>query len=117
MKGRNIFMESLDLNSTRIFCELLERMNGKPHGKLFSPGYTPLTIEKLGGKFSSIWGEGRFYSLCHYCKRQGDMMQDPEMCFLVVDTGRMRMTLPRCISCPIVFRMTCLGFTRKASLF
>ncbi|MCX2476050.1 hypothetical protein OQZ33_17080 [Pedobacter sp. MC2016-05] len=45
----------------------------------------PLSIENMGGNFPTVWGNGHFYSLCHYCEQNGDLMQDPEMCFLVVD--------------------------------
>lgn len=48
----------------------------------------PLTMERLGGDFVSIWGAGEFYSLCHCHKQNGNLMQDPEMCFLVVDNRR-----------------------------
>ncbi|WP_146202940.1 DUF6908 domain-containing protein [Pedobacter paludis] len=110
-------MESLDLNSTKIFCELLERMNGKGHCKLLSPGYTPLTIEKLGGKFSSIWGKGHFYSLCHYCKRQGDLMQDPEMCFLVVDNREFPQDFESVHILPYSFQNALLGIYEESITF
>lgn len=45
----------------------------------------PLTVEQIGKGIATPWGEGKLYSLCHYYEQNGDLMQDPEMCFIVVD--------------------------------
>ncbi len=42
----------------------------------------PLTMERLGDAYG---GQAALYSLCHYYEQNGDLMQDPEMCFVVVD--------------------------------
>ena len=45
----------------------------------------PLTIEKIGEDIITPMGVGCAYSLCHYYEQNGDLMQDPEMCFLILD--------------------------------
>jgi hypothetical protein len=78
-------MKKLNLHATRIFSELLKKLNGKEHKKLMSEGFMPLTIEKLEENLLTPWGVGTTYSLCHYYEQNGDLMRDPEMVFIVVD--------------------------------
>ena len=60
-------------------------MNGKKHLKITNEPFMPLTIEQIGEGIGTPWGDGNMYSLCHYYEQNGDLMQDPEMCFVVVD--------------------------------
>ncbi|OJW01952.1 MAG: hypothetical protein BGO52_00265 [Sphingobacteriales bacterium 44-61] len=53
--------------------------------QLTSEGYMPLTIERLTANIETGTGKGTLYSLCHYYEQNGDLMRDPEMCFIVVD--------------------------------
>ncbi|MFA6084684.1 hypothetical protein [Mucilaginibacter sp.] len=78
-------MKTLNQHSTKIFCLLLDRMNGGQHLKIENDPFMPLTIEKVGGNVTTYWGEASLYSLCHYYVQNFDLMQDPEMCFIVVD--------------------------------
>ncbi|MBD1362989.1 hypothetical protein IDJ77_04125 [Mucilaginibacter sp. ZT4R22] len=75
-------METLNKFSTKIFCELVDKMQGKQHLKIFNEPFMPLTIERAGTVY---WGHGEIISLCHYYKQNGDLMQDPEMCFIMID--------------------------------
>jgi hypothetical protein len=75
-------MKTLNIDSTKIFCLLLDRMNGKQHLKIENEPFMPLTVEHIGDAYN---GEAKLYSLCHYYVQLGDLMQDPEMCFIVVD--------------------------------
>lgn len=75
-------MKTLDLKSTEIFCLLLDRMGDRQHLEIENEPYMPLTIERLGDAYG---GDAALYSLCHYYEQNGDLMQDPEMCFVVVD--------------------------------
>ena len=43
----------------------------------------PLTLEYLH-KVQTSSGQGRLYSLSHTYVQNGDLMRDPEMCFIVV---------------------------------
>ncbi|RKR80671.1 hypothetical protein BDD43_0803 [Mucilaginibacter gracilis] len=78
-------MKTLNENSAKIFCRLIDKMNGKQHLKIVNEPYMPLTIEQIGEGIGTPWGDGVLYSLCHYYEQNGDLMQDPEMCFVVVD--------------------------------
>jgi hypothetical protein len=81
-KGRTMIMKALTLYSTKIFCALLDRLDGRQHLKIMNEPFMPLTIERIG----EIYGqEGSIFSLCHYYEQNGDLVQDPEMCFIVVD--------------------------------
>lgn len=78
-------MKKLNKNATAIFCQLIEAMGRKPHMKIFNEPFMPLTVEKVGEQISTPWGIGSLYSLCHYYEQNGDLMQDPEIGFVVVD--------------------------------
>ena len=78
-------MKTLNQNSTAIFCRLIELMNGNEHLKITNDPFMPLTIEKIGEDIITPMGVGCAYSLCHYYEQNGDLMQDPEMCFLILD--------------------------------
>jgi hypothetical protein len=75
-------METLNQNSNRIFCALIDKMQDKQHLKIVNEPFMPLTIERIGEAYG---GEAKLYSLCHYYEQNGDLMQDPEMCFIVAD--------------------------------
>lgn len=61
-------------------------MNGKQHLKIVNEPFIPLTIERIGEGIITPFGSGVQYSLCHYYEQNGDLMQDPEMCFVVTAT-------------------------------
>jgi hypothetical protein len=85
-------MKTLNQHSTKIFCLLIDRLNGGQHLKIENEPYMPLTIEKIGENVDTYWGVASLYSLCHYYVQNFDMMQDPEMCFIVVDQRREDLT-------------------------
>lgn len=45
----------------------------------------PLTIEKVGEQVETYWGRSQFIQLMPLLRENFDMMQDPEMCFIVTD--------------------------------
>ena len=79
---RNSPPELVQLNTeqTAIFRSLTE---GVAYRKIHVDGYIDLTIEfvcnRTLGKLTAM-----DYSLCHYSEQNGDLMRDPEMCFLVL---------------------------------
>jgi len=75
-------MKTLNSDSTKIFCLLIDKMHGKQHLKIENEPFMPLTIENIGVAYG---GEATLYSLCHYYVQLGDLMADPEVCFVVVD--------------------------------
>lgn len=77
-------MKKLNKKATQIFCSLISQLE-EGYKQFTSEGFLPLSVERIGGDVKTPWGIGSLYSLCHYYKQQGDLMQDPEMCFIVVD--------------------------------
>ncbi|NVM65042.1 hypothetical protein FHW88_003346 [Mucilaginibacter sp. SG538B] len=75
-------MRTLNKESTEMFCLLIEKLNGKQHLKIENEPFMPLVIEKIGEAYD---GEALLFSLCHYYKQNGDLMQDPEVCFVFID--------------------------------
>ncbi|WP_286920419.1 DUF6908 domain-containing protein [Flavobacterium sp. UBA4197] len=78
-------MKTLNTKAKTIFCELIDKMESLDHLKITNEPMIPLVIEYLHVNISTPIGIGKQYSLCHYFKQNGDQMQDPEMCFIVVD--------------------------------
>lgn len=78
-------MKTLNTKAKTIFCELIDKMESLDHLKITNEPMMPLVIEYLHVNISTPIGIGKQYSLCHYFKQNGDQMQDPEMCFIVVD--------------------------------
>ncbi|PWS33292.1 DUF6908 domain-containing protein [Pedobacter paludis] len=110
-------MKNLDLNSTKIFSALMAGMNGRSHHKFIRESLMPLTIENMGGHFPTMWGDGLFYSLCHYYEQQGDLMQDPEMCFLVVDNRKSLSEFEKLIIVPCSYQNASLGIYEESISF
>lgn len=81
-------MKKINEQATRIFCRLLKRLNNQQHIKIQSDGFMPLSMERLEENIVTPFGVAALYSLCHYYKLNGDLMRDPEMCFLVVDNRK-----------------------------
>lgn len=81
-------MKKLNEQATRIFCRILKRMGGQDYLKLKAEGYMPLTAEKIAVDIDTPWGKGYVISLCHYYEQNGDLMRDPEMCFIVADNRK-----------------------------
>ena len=70
-------MPHLNEKATEIFNDLIARLGEAHHIKLDSGrGYMPLSIEKIGKDA---------YALAHYGKKNGDLMADPDMAFIVID--------------------------------
>lgn len=78
-------METLNQITTKIFHALIEKMHGQQHLKIYNEPFMPLTIEWIDEPIATPWGLATQYSLCHYYEQNGDLMQDPEVCFVMVD--------------------------------
>ena len=108
-------MKTLDLKSTEIFCLLIDKMQGKQHLKIENEPYMPLTIERLGDAYGEHAG---LYSLCHYYEQNGDLMQDPEMCFIVVDGRTTEKTGCENVQVtPYYFAQANLGYYEQSIVF
>jgi len=110
-------MKNLDINSTRIFARLIEKMNGRSFIRLFNSPYMPLSVECMGGNFPTVWGMGHFYSLAHHFSQNGDVMYDPEMCFLVVDNRENPEETGALFVVPCSFQNSSLGIYEESISF
>ena len=77
-------MKKLNSDSTKIFCALIDNLE-EGYQKIVNEPFMPLVIEHIGEALLSPYGMAVLYSLCHYQKENGDLMQDTEMCFAMVD--------------------------------
>jgi hypothetical protein len=72
-----------------IFASIISKCNDEGYLKLNNDkSYMPLTIEVISPKIKTVLGSGIIYSFCHYYEQNGDLMQDPECTFLVIDNRK-----------------------------
>lgn len=108
-------MKALNQNSNRIFCALLDRMDGGQHLKIINEPFMPLTIERMDVIY---WENGILISLCHYYEQNGDLMQDPEMCFVVVDQREQEQTaFEKVMIVPYLYQQANLGIYEESMTF
>ncbi|MDR2272035.1 MAG: hypothetical protein LBF27_14110 [Sphingobacterium sp.] len=77
-------MEFLNKKATIVFGELLNRLD-EGYLKIENDPYLPLVMENIGWDIGTPWGTADQYSLCQYYIQNCDLMQAPEMCFIVID--------------------------------
>ena len=76
-------MKPLNKSATRTFRAIIERLNGSDACTIDNGGsYMALHVDRL-----QTVEAGTIYSLAHYFKQNGDMCCDPDMTFLVSNTG------------------------------
>ena len=78
-------MKTLNDKARDIFCLLMEKMDGNDHLRIENVPLMPLVIENLNKDVLTSLGMGNTYSLTNYFVNTGDLIRDPEMCFIVVD--------------------------------
>lgn len=78
-------MESINLKSKKIFCNILDEMKGRQHFTIENGDNLPLTVELLDEGIITEYGKGNTYTFCQYYSRNGDLMQSPEICFIYID--------------------------------
>jgi len=76
---------SLNKKATIAFTKLIDHLINSEHLTIENAPYMPLTIERINEWIPTPWGKSNQYSLCHYYEQEGDLMEDPEMCFYVID--------------------------------
>lgn len=77
-------MKRLNLKATKIFCRLIDIMQGS-HLTIENDPFMPLTVKLIGQAEIAPFGTAKLYSVCHHYIHDGDSKEDPEMCFAVVD--------------------------------
>jgi hypothetical protein len=118
-RSRSTFkiMNKLDILATKAFDAILVRMNGVQHLKMENEPFLPLTIECIGLDVGTPYGAGKLYSLCHYYVQNGDLMQDPEMCFVIVDNRTESEQYPELLSIfPYMYQLAALGIFQESIL-
>lgn len=109
-------MEFLNKAATIVFGELLNRMNNG-YLKLTNKPFMPLTMELIGVGIQTPWGMAELYSLCHYYEQNGDLMQDPEMCFFVTDNRKGFLAdYDKLIIAPYMFQQANLGIYQDSTI-
>jgi len=109
-------MKTLHLNSIRIFCALLSKMDGQRYLKIESECFMPLSIEKIGEGVLTPHGKAAQYSLSHTYTQNGDVMRDPEMHFLVIDQRSSPEDYRQVKIIPYSFRQDNLGLFQQSVL-
>jgi hypothetical protein len=79
-------MKSINEHATKVFLSLIERLGNEQYIKLTSEGFMPLHFEFIG-KVVTNCGVCNAFSLMHRFLQNGDLMRDPEMCFLHFTDG------------------------------
>lgn len=86
-------MKTLNKTATKIFLALVEmaKSNENNYIKIDNTEgqFMPLSVEKIG----EIEGYECF-SIAHYGEQMGDLMADPEMCFLLAQNSRDSIVIP-----------------------
>ncbi|UOE51315.1 hypothetical protein MTO98_09515 [Mucilaginibacter sp. SMC90] len=104
-------MEFLNKSATIIFIKLIDSLKDGEHRKIENKPFMPLTIEHIGKGINTPWGTANLYSLCHYYEQNGDLMQDPEVCFIVTDERNgFTADYEKVKVAPYLFRQANLGF-------
>lgn len=77
---------ALGKTATKTFEKITSMMN-EGYLKLDnSPGsFMPLSVELVDDDYRTSIGNGKLISLAHYYEQNGDLMQDPEIVFFVLD--------------------------------
>lgn len=109
-------MEFLNQKATIVFGELLNRLD-KGYIKIHSAPFMPLSFELIGVGIQTPWGSADLYSLCHYYEQNGDLMQDPEMCFLVTDNrGDFKADFSKLKIAPYMFQQANLAIYQESAI-
>ncbi len=86
-------MEALEKNVTEIFCQLINKMDGKEHLRIENFPFESLSIEYLGTTVQTPLGTGKLYSLCHDYFLDGNLFKDTEMGFIVIEADPMNISI------------------------
>ena len=109
-------MEFLNLKSTIVFTKLVDTLM-EGYRKIVNEPYMPLTMEKIGERISTPWGIAKLFSFCHYYEQNGDLMQDPEMCFFMIDNRQgFTADFDKLLIAPYSFQQANLGIYEESVL-
>lgn len=110
-------METLNKKATIVFAQLMDKMK-EGYLKIVNDPFMPLTMERIGYNIQTPWGAAELYSLCHYYKQNGDLMQAPEMCFVAVDQrGEFKTDYEKIKVVPYMYQQADLGIYEESAIF
>eukprot|EP01132_Coremiostelium_polycephalum_P013316 gene13316-16233_t len=110
-------MEFLNQIATIVFSKLIDSLNGQQHRKILNDPYMSLTLEMVGQYIETPWGLANLYSLCHYYKQNGDLMQDPEMCFFSIDSrGDFKADYSKIVIAPYMYQNASIGYQESVRM-
>ncbi|MBT2561329.1 hypothetical protein J7E50_10845 [Pedobacter sp. ISL-68] len=110
-------MKFLNLKATIVFTQLVDTLKEGQYRKILNEPYMPLTIEKVGERINTPWGLASLYSFCHYYEQNGDLMQDPEMCFFMLDNREgFSADFAKVLIAPYIFRQANLAIYEESVL-
>lgn len=78
-------MEKLNLEATKIFCNILNKLTDKNNITLQSSGMINLDIEKIDDPIDTSLGTGKLYTVSETYVQNGKALSAIEMGFIVVD--------------------------------
>jgi len=111
-------MRILRPDSAKIFCQLIEKMQGKQLLKIENEPFMALTIEKTAQDLALTgYGNSDVYSLAHYYTQNGDLMSDPEMTFIVITKAEGVADLDSVIILPRSFQQSDMGIYEESIIF
>ena len=102
-------MKSLNQQTTKIFCKLMQKLDENNYAKLRAEGFMPLVIEMLEENIETLYGKAKCVSVAHYYEQNGDLMSDPQMNFIVVDKRSEQTDFESIAIYPQSFRQDNLG--------
>ncbi|HVM86688.1 MAG TPA: hypothetical protein VMT76_00775 [Puia sp.] len=109
-------MKKINEQATKIFCRLIDKMNNEEYLKLSAEGYMPLVIERIAENIMTDFGAAKLYSLAHYYEQNGDLMSDPQMCFLVIDQRTQTKDIEHIFIYPQMYQLDGLGIYEESIL-
>lgn len=99
-------MKTLNKTATKIFLRLVAMAKDKEDNYIKIDNtegtFMPLSVEKVGNI-----EDFECFSLAHYGEQNGDLMADPEMCFLLAQNEQ------NAIAMPYSFRNDYMGINRE----
>lgn len=108
-------MEFLNRKATIVFVKLIDTLKDGQYRKIENSPFMPLSMEKIGSGISTPWGTANLYSLCHYYEQNGDLMQDPEMCFFMIDSRQgFTADFEKVVIAPYIFQQANLGIYEES---
>lgn len=110
-------MRALSKSSTILFLKIIDKLGNQSYIKIQNDPYMALSVERLQDSIRTKVGLGTLYSLSHNYEKNGDLMRDPEMVFILVDNRSKKdkdLLLVKIM--PIMYQQDSLGIYQESIL-